>query len=450
VHAPDYRQEIAGAAQGGRPLEPLPFDGRTLGENFARVGWPLRELMLFGGMMVTRGEAAQLLRFATAWNSCVLGARLLLRYAADRLRFPRGTRLVLGNALAARLYSKLLERRVPIWFAARTTRLIVAQGRVVGLVVERDGRTVQLRARYGVVMAGGGFPASPELRGRYLPKPVAQYTPACEDCVGDTLQLALDAGAALGSPGTDNALWFPGSVATRKDGSTAVYPHIVLDRAKPGLLAVNTAGTRFVNEAVSYHEFVRAMYRSHKSVPTIPALLVCDRHFVWKYGLGMIRPMTLALKPYIDNGYLQVAPTLADLARKINVDPAGLVATVARHNEYAATGIDADFGKGGNSYDAGNGDAAHRPNPCIGPISAPPFYAVAVYPTPLGTSLGLRTNAAARVCDERGTPIAGLYACGNDMHTIVGGEYPGAGSQLGPAMTFGYLAAVSAAGGAKA
>ena len=444
-HAPDYRQEFAGAAQGGRPLEPLPFDGRTLGANFDRVGWPIRELMLFGGMMITRGEAAQLLRFATSWDSCMLGARLLLRYAADRLRFRRGTRLVLGNALAARLYSKLLERKVDIWLETNTTRLAVDQGRVVGLDVERDGKPVRLRARRGVVMAGGGFPASPALRARHLPHPVAQYTPAYEGCVGDTLRLALDAGAALGESGTDNALWFPSSVATRKDGSTAVYPHIVLDRAKPGLLAINKAGKRFVNEAVSYHEFVRAMYRSHQSVPTIPATLVCDRRFIWKYGLGMIRPMTPVLKPYIDSGYLLIARSLAELAQQLDVDPAGLAATVRQHNEYAATGIDTEFGKGGNSYDTGNGDAAHHPNPCIGPIGEPPYCAVRVYPTPLGTSLGLRTNAAAQVCTAAGTPIAGLYACGNDMHTIVGGEYPGAGTQLGPAMTFGYVAAISAA-----
>lgn len=263
--------------------------------------------------------------------------------------------------------------------------------------------------------------------------------------MGETLQLGLDAGAALGKEGEDNALWFPSSIAKRKDGSTIVYPHIVLDRSKPGLVAVNAAGRRFVDEAVSYHQFVRAMYRAHRDSPCIPAMLVCDRRFIWKYGLGMIRPMTPALKPYIDSGYLQVAATVEALAQKIGVAPAGLAETVMKSNEYAKTGIDPEFGKGGNAYDLGNGDPDNLPNPCLGAIKEAPFCALAVFPTPLGTSLGLRTNAHAEVCDASGRTIAGLYACGNDMHSVMGGEYPGAGAQLGPAMTFGYVAAMHAA-----
>jgi hypothetical protein len=442
---PDYRQELLGAASGGRPLEPLPFDGRTLGRDFDRVGWPLRELMLFGGMMVTRGEAARLLRIGRTWDSLVLGASLTARYLADRLRYRRGTRLVLGNALAARLFRNLLDRRVAIWFEARTAQLVVEEGRACGLVVERDGAPVRVRARRGIVLAGGGFPASAALRERYLPQPTPQHTPAFEGCVGETLRLAQDAGAALGPQGEDNALWFPSSIATRPDGSTAVYPHIVLDRAKPGLVAVNAAGRRFVDEAVSYHEFTRAMYRSHRSVPSIPAWLVCDRRFVWKYGLGMIRPLTWRLGPYLRTGYLHAGDTVEGLAAKISVDPAGLVETVGRHNEFARSGEDADFGKGGNAYDRANGDPTHRPNACLGPIGAPPFCAVAVVPTPLGTSLGLRTDVDGRVCDGTGRPIGGLYACGNDMHSPLGGEYPGAGAQIGVAMTFAYVAARHAA-----
>ncbi len=226
-----------------------------------------------------------------------------------------------------------------------------------------------------------------------------------------------------------------------------MYPHIVLDRAKPGLVAVNAAGRRFVNEAVSYHEFTRAMYRAHRGVPSIPAWLVCDRRFVWRYGLGLIRPRTPWLGRYAASGYLRTARTLAGLAAAIGVDAAELAETVRTHNGFARTGVDTEFGKGESLYDRNHGDAGHGPNPCLGPIERPPYCAVAVLPTPLGTSLGLRTDASARVLDEAGQAIPGLYACGNDMHSPLGGEYPGAGSQLGQAMTFAYLAALHAAGG---
>lgn len=440
----DYRQDLPGAARGGRPLEPLPFDGRTLGDKFDRVRAPLPELMLFGGMMITRGEAARLLRLPKSADAVALGARLVTRYAADRLRFRRGTRLVLGNALAARLYRNLVERDVPIWYDTVASRLVVDGGRVTGVVVQRDGRPVALGARCGVVLAGGGFPANAQWRERYLPQPVPRHTPAFEGCTGTTLELALGAGAALGRSGIDNAQWFPSSIATRKDGSTIVYPHIVLDRAKPGLVAVNAKGQRFVDEAVSYHEFVRAMYAAHASVSTIPAWLVCDRRFVWKYGLGMIRPRALRLAGFVDRGYLTMAPTIAALAQAIGVDAAGLARTVELHNAYAHAGHDPDFGKGANPYDVGNGDPDHRPNPCLGAIATPPFCAVAVEPTPLGTSLGLRTDASARVCNQAGNPIPGLFACGNDMDSPFGGEYPGAGAQIGLAMTFGYIAVQTA------
>ena len=438
---PDYRQELPGAASGMRPLEPPEFDGRLLGDDFERLGWPIRELMLFGGMMVTRSEAARLLRAGRSFDGTLLGARLTLRYLADRLRYLRGTRLVLGNALVARLFKELLDRQVPVWCEATTERL-VADGKIRGAVVRRSGMEIRLRARCGVVLAGGGFPASAALRARYFRQPIARHTAASEGCVGDTLRLGQQVGGALGPSGEDNAFWFPGSVAARPDGSTAVYPHIVLDRAKPGLIAVGRSGQRFTDEAASYHEFTRAMVRTGNN----PAWLICDRRFVWKYGLGMIRPMTLRLGRYLASGYLRAASSLEALAGAIGVDREGLLDTVRRHNEFARTGADSDFGKGGNAYDRANGDPVHKPNPCLGPIERAPFYAVRVEPTPLGTSLGLRTNVNAQVCDPAGIPIPGLYAVGNDMQSVMGGEYPGAGAQLGPGMTFGYLAALHATG----
>jgi succinate dehydrogenase/fumarate reductase flavoprotein subunit len=397
-------------------------------------------------MMITRGEAARLLRIGRNLDSFLLGAKLCGRYILDRMRYLRGTRLVLGNALVAHLFKNLRDRQTTIWYNAKTTRLILHDGRACGLVVQRDSAELRLRANHGIVLAGGGFPASPELRERYFPKPVARHTSAYEGCTGDTLLLAQQIGASLGSPGEDNALWFPSSITTRKDGSTAVFPHIVLDRAKPGLIAVNSAGRRFCDEASSYHEFVRRMYRSNRDVPSIPAWLISDRRFVWKYGIGMISPLTPFLKPFVKRGYLRIADSVEELARSIGVDAGGLVQTVRTHNEFARTGVDIDFGKGSNAYDRAYGDPEHLPNPCLGPIERPPYCAVAILPTPLGTSLGLLTNAHAQVLKRSGHPIEGLYACGNDMQNIFGGEYPGPGAQIGVGMAFGYLAAKHAVG----
>jgi succinate dehydrogenase/fumarate reductase flavoprotein subunit len=441
---PDYRQGLPGASKGGRALRAREFDGRSLGGNFERIAAPLPELMVFGKIMVTRADVTRLLRFMQSWDAFGFAARLFTRYLGDRVRYSRGTRLVLGNALIARLFHSLLQRNVPMWFDAMTQGLVEREGQVVGLVVRRDGAELRVRARNGVVLAGGGFAASRELRGRFLPEPVATHTPAYEGCTGDTLLFAERIGAGVATD-SDGAFWFPSSLGMRRDGSTAVFPHIVLDRGKPGLIAVNASGERFVNEASPYHEFVRAMYRSHATVPTVPAMLVCDRTFLWKYGLGMIHPHTLNLRPFLRSGYLFTAGKMTDLAALIGVAPAGLDESVARHNAFARSGIDKDFNKGQNAYDRANGDKAHAPNPCIGTIDTPPYYAVAVYPTPLATSTGLSANGDGQVLDRSGRVIPGLYVCGNDMASPMGGEYPGPGAQIGVAMTFAYLAAAHAA-----
>ena len=444
--APDYRQDLPGAGAGGRPLEPLPFDGRKLGTGFDRLASPLPELMVFGGMMVTRGEAAILLTADRSPRAAWLGLRLVGRFLADRLRHRRGTRLVLGNALVARLYKALVDRRVPVLTSAVPGRLLREGERVAGVEFTLDGEPRQLRARCGVILAGGGFPASAAWRARQMPQPTPEHTPASAGCDGSSIELGLAAGAALGPAGRDNALWFPSSIATRADGSTAVYPHIVLDRAKPGAIAVDASGRRFVDEAVSYHEFVRAMYAGGDGPSRIPAWLVCDRAFIRRYGLGIIRPRTPSLRKYVAGGYLREAPTLEALAARIGVPAAALQETVSRINGFAANGVDADFHRGENIYDRSNGDPSVAPNPCLGPIRAAPFYAVPLLPTPLGTSRGLSASPEAQALDSEGRPIAGLYVCGNDMQSAFGGEYPGAGAQLGQAMTFAWLAARHAAG----
>ena len=440
--APDYRQDMPGAATGWRALEPLPFDGRVLGERFSDLAQPLPELMLFGGMMVTRGEATRLLDVSRPLAAARLGGALGLRFLADRTRWPRGTRLVLGNALVAQLLKACLERGIRVETTAETDRLSVVSKRVTG-VERRDGR---IAARRGVVLAGGGFPANPDWRGRELPRPVAQHTPASPGARGRTLELGLEAGATMGPAGMDNALWFPSSTMRRADGSTAVYPHIVLDRAKPGSFCVDATGRRFVNEAVSYHEFVRGMYRANGEGHSVPCWLVCGRAFIRRYGLGLIRPHTPSLARYVRNGYLTDGATLAELARKVGMPADALRDTAARMDRFAETGADEDFRRGETIYDRSNGDVRHGPNPCLGPIGTGPYYAVKLEPTPLGTSRGLATDRHARALDAQGAAIPGLWVAGNDMQSVFGGEYPGAGAQLGQAMTFGWIAARDAAG----
>jgi 3-oxosteroid 1-dehydrogenase len=310
---------------------------------------------------------------------------------------------------------------------------------VTGAVVSHRGRTVRVRARRGVVLAGGGFPASPELRAEYLPSPVPQFTPAAGGATGDTLALARSVGAVLAEPRDDNALWFPSSIGRRPDGSTAVFPHI-WDRAKPGIVAVTAAGRRFVDESVSYHRFTRAMYAAPEA---IPAWLVLDSRTLKRYGLGLIRPHARpsVLRRYTEDGYLHSGLTVEELARTIGVDPAGLRSTVAAANRAARTGVDEEFGKGESPYGRQYGDPAHRPHPNLGALEKPPFFAIAVVPTPLATALGLRTSANAEVLDSAGEPIRGLYACGNDAASMTASEYPGAGCQIGAGLVFGYLAA---------
>jgi succinate dehydrogenase/fumarate reductase flavoprotein subunit len=442
---PDYLADLPGATLSGRVLEPLPFDARLLGRDFLRLRPPLPEFTLLGGMMVDRTDIGHLLGATSSVASLRHAARLLLRYAADRLRHPRGTRLVLGNALAGRLFHSLLQRGVPVWTRAAATALALADGRVTGATLELQDGTTQVRSRLGVVLATGGFSRHPELRRQLLPEPLCEHSPLVESVTGDGVTLGQQAGGHLGTGHANNSFWAPVSIRTRTDGSTAVFPHFVLDRGKPGLIAVDREGRRFVNEATTYQRFAEAMYAAHAHTPTIPCHLICDDRCIARYGLGMVRPRRLNLRRAIADGYVVRADTLANLARALGIEPAALQDTVKHYNGFAAGGIDPDFGKGGNAYQRNLGDPAHGPNPCIGPIETPPFYAIEVYPGDIGASCGLVTDACAQVIGAGGTPIEGLYACGNDMDSLMAGVYPAPGITLGPAMTFGYLAARHAA-----
>ena len=438
----DYHPELEGARRGGRPVEAAVFDGRRLGSRFALLRPPLPEFMVFGGMMVSKADIDVLLNAGGTLANAMHAASLLLRHGRDRLRHPRGTRLTMGNALCAGLLKSVLDARVELVVNAETVRLERTGPTSHSIAIRVAGEERQVASTRAVVFAGGGFSANPQWRQRYLPKPTPAHTAAFEGCDASTLSIALAQGGALGAPRGHNAWWFPSSVVRRDDGTTGVFPHIILDRAKPGLMAVDQRGRRFVNEGVGYHTFGRAQY----DAGAVPCWLVCDTRFVRKYGLGPIRPGGQGLHAWTRRGYVVRAPTIEALADAIGVDPAGLRESAARMNAYAALGRDEDFGKGSDPLSRQNGDASHAPNPCLGPIDAPPFHAVQVAPADLGTSLGLLTDEHAQLVRADGRALTGLYACGNDMNSIMGGQYPAPGVTLGPGMTFGYIAARHALG----
>jgi succinate dehydrogenase/fumarate reductase flavoprotein subunit len=445
-YSPDYYPDRDGAALGGRSLDPLTFDGRLLGAHFRELRDPLPEFVVLGGMMINMTDAKHLLAVTRSFKSWKEGMKLVLRFFGDRLRgYHRGTRLVLGNALAARLFKTVLDRRIDYWLDAPLKQLELQDGRVVGATIEHASRLQRVLARHGVIIATGGFPWNSEMRGRLYPQPTGPWSMSPQGNAGEGIEIARAAGASMGSGYFSPAFWAPVSILQRPDGTHVRYPHLVWDRAKPGLMAVNSAGRRFVNESTSYHEFVLAMYRSHQSVPTLPAFLVCDSDFMERWGVGLALPGGRPREHLVRAGYLVRAETLEQLAAKLGIDAQGLKDSAARFNRFGETGQDLDFGKGSTEYNRYLGDADHQPNACLGPLHKAPFYAVKVFAGDIGTACGIRCNENAQALDANAQPIPGLYAAGNDMQSVMGGQYPAPGITLGPALTFGWIAGRHAA-----
>ena len=438
---PDYYPDLPGATSGGRVLEPVPFDARALGKAFALVRDPLPEFTLFGGMMISRQDIPHLRRMTKSPRAALHVAKLLFRYGVQRLGARRGTTLYLGNALVARLLKSVIDLGVTLRTGTTVEALHAGGNGRIAVLETRDAaaRARRVGARRGIVLAPGGISHDWELRRAFVPDSAGTLTATvCPGTAPRGARLATAIGAQLSAPTPDGAFWVPASTFTRSDGSRGVYPHTVTDRAKPGLIAVDGHGRRFVNETVSYHEFVRAQL-AHAS-NAIPAWLICDSRFLWKYGLGKIKPFAASVRADVTSGYLKRADTIGALAQLIGVPPDELERTIATFNAHADCGEDPAFGRGSNIYQRSLGDADQQPNPCVAPLKTAPFYAVAVMPADLGMSAGIVTDEEARVLAVDGKPIPGLYACGNDMASIMEGAYPGPGITLGPALTFGWLA----------
>lgn len=457
---PDYISDLGGSTLSGRALEPLPFDGRLLGDLFPLIRPPIPEFTVLGGMMVDRTDINHLLAMTKSLASFKHSARIILRHLKDRLSHSRGTRLVMGNALTARLlYS--LSKHDKVTLALNTTVEQIHQNAQVGqtgqaidrVTLLQNGQRRTVKVRGGVVLASGGFNRNPELRAKLLPGIPLDWCPAAPGHTGQAHELAASLGAHYGQGALSNSFWAPVSRRQRPDGSTAVFPHFVMDRAKPGFLTVNQAGERFVNESTSYHLFGLGMQAAHQQSPSIPAYLVCDSAALQRYGVGMVRPGASAglLKTFLDDGYLTQGATLDELANRLGINAQGLKSSVEKINAYAQTGIDPEFGRGSTAYSQNIGDAsAGGKNPNLGPLLQGPYYAVKLYPGDIGAATGFATDASARVLGADQQPVAGLYAVGNDQHSIMGGVYTAPGITIGPGLVFAYIATRDALARARA
>jgi succinate dehydrogenase/fumarate reductase flavoprotein subunit len=438
---PDYNSDLPGSTLKGRVLEATPFDGRLLGDMFGLVREPIPEFTVLGGMMVNQEDVLNFLAATRSWRAFRHSAGLLARHAVDRMSHRRGTRLMMGNALAARLLISLRDRNVPVLLKATVTEIQSDKGSPSSISIMQDGVTRQILCRGGLISATGGFNRNPQLRARMLRQPVAEYCPGAPGHTGQLHELLSGLGARYGDDGRDSAFWAPVSVRKRANGETAVFPHFIFDRGRPGTITVNQSGRRFINEALSYHPFAQGMFEADAKSPSIPAYLISDESALRKYGLGMVRPGRWGRPPFLRDGYLTRAKTLPELAAELGIDRANLVETIARFNQFAQAGIDEDFGRGSTDYQRITaGDMSHAPNPCLGPIETPPFYAVRLFPGDIGAATGFVTDESSCALRQDGGRIEKLYACGNDMHSIMGGNYPGPGITLGPAIVFAYIA----------
>ena len=439
---PDYHAEAVGGQPGGRSMVTRPFDGRELGPRVKLLAPPLPELTVFGMMLGSGKEIWHFMRATKSLESFAYVAKRLTRHFLDVLRHGRGMTLTNGNALAGRLAKAGMDHGVDVWLKAPVRKLLVEGGAVTGAIVDREGVSTTVKVRRGVVLAAGGFPHDVERRKQLFPHaPTGRehFTPSPVGNTGDGLRLAESVGGRVDGTIPHAAAWVPTSVTTRKDGSAGVMPHFI-DRAKPGVIAVTRHGRRFANEGNSYHDFVQALVATTKGDREIFAWEICDHRTLRQYGMGCVAPFPLPIGRHLRTGYLVRGRTVAELAKAIGVDPATLEATIEGFNLHARNGEDPAFGKGSKAYNRYQGDAQNQPNPCVRPLDTGPYYAIKLVIGDIGTFAGLVTDAQTRVLDADGRAIRGLHAVGNDAASIMGGNYPGAGITLGPALTFGFVA----------
>jgi succinate dehydrogenase/fumarate reductase flavoprotein subunit len=439
---PDYHPDVEGGVAIGRSVTAAPFDARLLGDEIGRLRPPLATITFIGMMFNSSNEDLKhFFRATRSLKSAVYVAKRLVRHFKDLALYRRGVQVTSGNALAARLAKTTFDLKIPILTGTAAQRLVVEDGVVRGALVRDSEGEYQISAGRAVVLACGGFPHDAARISRAYPH-VARggqhLSPSPSGNTGDGVKMAEQAGGTCDIRFPSAAAWMPVSKVPTGDGEFGLFPHLV-DRYKPGVIAVNRRGKRFTNESNSYHDTGAAMIADNEAEKETGAWLICDHATIRKYGLGYAKPAPVPLSSYVRSGYLQTAPTLRELALAAGIDADALEQTVRDYNKDAIKGEDNAFGRGSTAFNRFLGDPENKPNPNVAPIGKGPYYALKLWMGDLGTFDGLTTDIVGRVLGVGAKPIPGLYAVGNDRASIMGGNYPGAGITLGPIMTFGYI-----------
>ena len=434
----DYYPEAPGGFPEGRALEAIPFNGSLLKENAKYFRPPVLTGTHYSAVVLY--DLFKIARMRRNWD----GRRRFLRAAFDTIKNRLLGRKVmtLGQGTAGRLFYSILRAGIPFEVNTALASLIVEDGRVVGAEVSKDGRKLFYRAKRGVALTAGGFAHNQEMREKYLPQPTdTRWSLAAETNTGD----AIRAGEALGAKLDlmDDAWWGPVSHIEGKDD-----PHfLVLERSLPGSMVVNGSGERFVNEAAPYCDVVDSIYEVHNNTdtPCVPAWVIIDQAYRDYYMVASTMPGQKLPARWLETGDVVEAPSLEALAAKLEIPADRFKQSVTTFNSYAQTGVDPVFGRGDSAHDRMYGDPYFK-NPTLASLAKPPFYAIRIFPGDIGTRGGLVINKNAQVLSESGAVIEGLWAAGNSSATVMGNSYPGPGATIGPAMAFGYVAALSGAG----
>jgi 3-oxosteroid 1-dehydrogenase len=441
AHYPDYYPSAPGWRPGGRTMDCAPLDGRALGPDLYRLREMPHASKAFGRINLSITEASKVQAVAPGWR--MIATKALVQYAMDlggRLRGKRDRRLCMGEALVGRLLLAAQKRGIEVRTNEGVTELVREEGRVCGVGVDADGSPRRIAAERGVIVASGGFESDDALRSESLATPTrAEWSAGSPGNTGDMIRAGQAIGAATGL--MQEAWWAP--VVMWGERPVVLF----FEKSKPGMMIVDRRGRRFMNEAITYNSYGKSIYGDDYSrEDRVPAYVVFDRTYRRKYMFGGLlqsgmSPDWMSPGAFGENGLLQKASSLGELAGKLGIDPDGIEESARKMAEYARTGVDTEFGRGSDAHDRMYGDERVSPNPCLGPLDTAPFYGARLYPGDIGTKGGLKIDDDAQVVDPDGAPIPGLFAAGNCTASIMGEKYPGAGCTLGPALTMAFRGA---------